>query len=414
MEPIIKPFLFSRTPPWRLKPEYADDDDYREEGIISYITSAWYKAEYWYSYVRACIKRMAEGDETANFLAFDYLTATYHNIKTPEMIKNEMDDADPITVQMEYLNIPSGSSGASYFKLNMFPRTVKRSFYPQRAETYNAKKNPYEIKKVDGEIRIISIDVATRANKNNDQTSISCVRMIPMMGKGYKRSLVYMENHKGANTVSQAKRIKELHYDFENDYIVLDLLNAGVGVFDSLSQVTSHEERGIDFPPFTVVNDPFIDEKVREEMKERTLGINALPIIFPITASQQLNSQIAVAFRSSLQKKLWEFLIPEGEAEVFLTKNNKEFLDVDDSSTRAFFLSSYVNVGLFVGECINLDMSLVNGLIKLTEKPGNYRDRYTSVSYCNWIISNVFDKFLLKENEELDDWEILMGVTNIL
>lgn len=228
LEAVIKPFLFSRTPPYRLKSEYADRDDLKEEGIISYITSAWYKSEYWYTYVKSTIKRMVNGDTSANFLALDYLISLRHNIKTEQMLKNEMNDADPITVQMEYENIASGQSGKSYFTMSMFKRTMKRSFYPQRNDVYNEKKNPFEIKKVDGEIRIISVDIATRANKANDQTIISCARLIPTKGKGYIRHLVYMESHKGKNTILQAKRIKEVFHDFEADWIVLDLQNAGI------------------------------------------------------------------------------------------------------------------------------------------------------------------------------------------
>jgi hypothetical protein len=228
LESILKPFLFSRMPPYRLKQEYANVAELKEEGIISYITSAWYTAEYWYEYVKSCIKRMVSGDTTANFLAFDYLITVYHNIKTEEMIKNEMTDADAMTVQMEYLNIPSGSSGKSYFKPSLFRRDIKRAFYPQKDDTFNVRDNPYNIKKTEGEIRIVSVDVATRANKINDQTIMSCIRMIPNIGKGYERQLVYMESHKGANTVTQAKRIKELFFDFDTNYIVLDLQNVGI------------------------------------------------------------------------------------------------------------------------------------------------------------------------------------------
>lgn len=228
LEQIIKPFLFSRMPPYRLLPEYRNDVLLKEEGIISYITSAWYTAEYWFANVKSCIKRMAKGDTTANFMALDYFISIYHNIKTPEMIRNEMADNDAVNIQMEYYNIPSGSSGKSYFKPSLFPRTLKRSFYPQKEDSFNIKKNPYEMKKVEGEIRMLSVDVATRANKTNDQTIISCIRMIPMLGKGYERQLIYMESHKGTNTLSQAKRIKEIFFDFESDYLVLDLQNAGI------------------------------------------------------------------------------------------------------------------------------------------------------------------------------------------
>jgi hypothetical protein len=414
LEQVIKPLLEVRTPNFRTKPEYRDNPDYREDGIISYITSAWYTAEYWYTYVRACIKRMVAGDESANFLAFDYLISIFHNIKTEEMIKNEMGDNDAISVQMEYLNIPAGTSSKAYFKPQMFSRLIKRAFYTQREETYNQKKNPYEIKKVDGELRFISVDIATRAGKANDNTIVSCARLIPMMGRGYERHLIGMESFKGVNTLLQAKRIKEVFTDFDANFIVLDLQQAGVSVFDALSQVTRSDERGLDFPPFTVAEYDFVDEKLKDELRGRTLGLNAMPVVFPILASQSLNSQMAASFRSSLQRKLWQFLIPEGTAEEWLTKNNKEFIsDSNDSSVFAHFMNPYVQTGFLVSECINLDMTLVNGMIKLTERPGCYKDRFSSVMYMNWIISQ-FDKDLLKQNEDTDDWSVIQSFTYIM
>jgi len=323
------------------------------------------------------------------------------------MIRNETQDMDAVTIQMEYLNIPAGSSGKAYFKPALFDRKLKNAFYPQRDETYNAKKNPHDMKKVDGEIRMVSVDVATRANKVNDNSIVSCVRLIPLIGKGYERHLVYMESHKGQHVGVQAKRIKEIFYDFESDYICLDLQNAGIGVFDSLSEPTLCEERGVTFPALTVVDEMFdIRDEIRDDLrKNHTRGINALPVIFPISANQALNAQIATYFRSSLQKKLWKFLIPEADAEEHLTKTNKEFTaNAMDSETTAFFLHPHVQTGLFINECINLDMSLSNGMVKLTEKSNSYKDRYVAVAYSNLIISSYFDKNLLTEFEDSDDF----------
>jgi len=126
------------------------------------------------------------------------------------------------------LNIPSGSSGKSYFRPTLFDRKLKQAFYPQKEDTYNSKHNPYGIKKLDGEIRFVTVDVATRANKVNDNSIIGCIRAIPLMGRGYERYLCYMESHKGQHVGVQAKRIKEIFDDFDADYIVLDLQNAGV------------------------------------------------------------------------------------------------------------------------------------------------------------------------------------------
>jgi hypothetical protein len=354
---------------------------------------------------------MASGDESANFLALDYLITIFHNIKTEEMIKNEMADMDAVSIQMEYLNLPSGTSGKSYFKPTLFHRNIKKAFYPQKDEDY--KKNFNEFKKSDGELRFVTVDVATRANKVNDNTIIGCVRAIPIIGRGYERHLIYMESHKGQHVGVQAERIKKIFYDFNSDYIVIDLQNAGIGVFDSLSEVTICDDRGESYPPMTVVGGEFdfVKDEVRQELlTQHTRGVNALPIIFPISASQSSNSQMATLFRSSLQKKLWNFLIADGDAEEFLLKTSKEFIsNPNDSEIFAYFLNPYIQTGLLVGECINLDMSLVGGLVKLMEKAGCYKDRYSAISYLNFIIAQ-FDQALLRENDNEDDFSIVANL----
>jgi len=410
LDSVLRPFLFSRKPPYMQNPKYGTRPELKEEGIISYITSAGFKSEYWFNMVKRTIKRVVDGDETANFLAMDYLITTYHNIKTEEMIRNESTDMDSLTKQMEYLNIPAGSSGKAYFKMSMFNRVMRRAFYPQRVETYNQKRNPYAIDKVAGEIRMVSVDIATRAGKANDNTIISCARLIPMMGRGYKRMLVYMESHKGINTLVQAKRIKQIFFDFEADWLVLDLKNAGISIFDSLSQTTIDEERGVDYPAMTVADSEFIDEKVKEELVDRTLGAEPIEVVFPISATGLLNSQIAVAFRSSLQKHLWEFLITDMEGEEFLLETNKDYVsNLDNSELRAFYMSPYVQTNLMINESVNLNMKLLSGNIKLEESEGAYKDRYTSVSYLNWIAS-FFDLDILKQDDNKSDLEAMASV----
>jgi hypothetical protein len=238
-----------------------------------------------------------------------------------------------------------------------------------------------------------------------------------MVGKGMERTLLYIESHNGTHTGVQAQRVKEIYYDFEADYIIQDIANAGIGIFDSLSSPTVSDERGITFPAMTVVGREFdiIDEKLREDLeREHTLGVNALPVIFPIRASEASNSQMAVSFRSSLQKKLWNFLSTEADAELYLMKSQKEFIkDSNDSSSYGFFLSPYVQTSLLINECIGLDMTLTGGLIRLKEHPGARKDRYSSVSYANFIIS-FFDKDLLRETQEQNNLSIFESMTMVM
>jgi len=423
IESVIIPFLETRNPPYRQLPEFTDNSLYEEEGRISYITSAGYKSESWFNYVKTTIKRMLAGDETANFMALDYLICLRHGIKTKQMLRNEMQDNDEITNQLEYLNVPSGQSGKSFYRMSFFPRKMKRAYYPQYPETYIsandyqhlAKKNPYNTPKTDGEFRLLSIDIAARANKKNDITSIWVARMIPMMGKGYNRQLVYGESFKGANQVFQAKRVKQVFYDLDCDFLDMDVGGLGIGVYDPLTQVTPDEERGIEYPPFTIVEDFELDisQTIKEDLIKRTLGADPKHVIFPINASLDLNSDIAIAFRGSLQKKMWDFLIGDAEAEEFLLKNHKELLS-DDSELKAFLLNPYVQVNLLIGECLNLNLEHRGGKIRLTETPGSHKDRFSSVSYLNYIVDKYFDPTIKLERQDEDEWETLMKATSFL
>ena len=63
-----------------------------------------------------------------------------------------------------------------------------------------------------------------------------------------------------------------------------------------------------------------IEDSVYKELFDRTLGINALPVVYCFSATPKLNSILAVEMRDKLQKKLWGFLIDETKAEEYLIK----------------------------------------------------------------------------------------------
>jgi hypothetical protein len=58
-------------------------------------------------------------------------------------------------------------------------------------------------------------------------------------------------------------------------------------------------------------------------------------------------------------------------------------------------------------------MMLTNGLIKVYEKEGHHKDRYTSISYLNYV-AGFFDKDLLKETDNTSDLESILNITQIV
>ncbi|HSH51935.1 MAG TPA: hypothetical protein VK982_09465, partial [Bacteroidales bacterium] len=217
---IVRPFAAVRQAPYLKNPKYSH---LVEEPIEVLITSAYYKNLWWYDEMEENIKLMLKG-EKAGVIFFDYPIAIRHGIKTKKVIAKDKQKMDMVSFQQEYENIPFGENSNAYFKLEMFSsnRNIKKIFYPIRKDNIYKNKNPFDIKRKEGEIRIVSVDIATRKGKANDNTIITCIRGLPTK-KGYMREYVYMESHQGEHTGKQALRIKQIYKDFKADYIVLDI-----------------------------------------------------------------------------------------------------------------------------------------------------------------------------------------------
>jgi hypothetical protein len=394
-------------------PEYENVNELIEEPKEVFISSAYHKGLWWYDETKKNLKDMIKG-KNSMVICLDYSLALKHRIKTSARIRQEKSKMDDITALEEYDNIPWGENANAYFRLSMFEklRKIDRAFYPQRNDNYDPKKNPYDVvkKKEDGEIRIISCDIASRGGSANDLAVTSCFRLLPTR-KGYMRELVYMESFSGKDTISQGLRIKQIWKDFLADYIVLDVANIGLSVYEQLGIVTKDAERGDEYPAMTVMIHNTIDQKDYDELLNHTTSLNALQIIYPITASAKLNSQIAVEMRDKLQRKLFAFLLSDTDAETYLLANNKEYANPQtDSDIKARILAPYVQTNFLINESINLEMTLVSGNVKLDTATATARkDRYSSVSYGNYFVS-LLDKDLLHEDDDSDDYEIFSAL----
>lgn len=399
---IVKPFAYARQTPYLKNPKYSGVKVLIEEPRQILISSAYHKGLWWYKETLDTIKMMLTGQDVG-FIAFDYLIALKHNIKTKKAIARDRSTMDSITFLEEYENIPFGENSSAYFKLDMFQknRKIKKAFYPLKYDDYDKKKNPNEIKKVDGEIRVISVDIATRKGKKNDNTIITCIRALPT-SKGYEREYVYMESHNGEHTEKQALRIKQIYYNFEADYIVLDLQQAGITVFERLAVITKDEERGVEYDAFTVYEHKSLSKNLIEELKEKTLAINAKPIIYPIMAGAKDNNDIAVNFRDNLQRGMCSFLVDENDGEDYLQKKNKDFSQSQDINLIVWYLHPYKQFSEMINETINLEYSMSGGYIKLETVGTARRDRYTSCSYGGFFISLLEQDLLKEKNDDTD------------
>jgi hypothetical protein len=173
----------------------------------------------------------------------------------------------------------------------------------------------------------------------------------------------------------------------------------GVAIFEQLAVVTKDYERDVEYNAFTVFEHKSLSRQLIDELREKTLSANAVPVIYPISASASLNSDIAVDFRDKLQKNMISFLIDESEAEDFLSKKNKDFSNTEDINLKTWYLHPYRQFSELVNESVNLEYKIVSGNVKLETTGTSRKDRYTSCSYGNYFAS-LLESELLKEKDD--------------
>ncbi|MHC9080418.1 terminase large subunit domain-containing protein [Bacillus altitudinis] len=393
LKTVLKPFLnVYRQPPYLKKEKYRH---LTEENIEVYISSAHYTSNWMWKSMQAARDAMLKGRDTMIF-SLDYLTSIYHGLLSKERIDKdrESSDFDEISFTMEYENLMYGQNSNALYKLDDITknRTLKKPFYPISNIEYSTQKQKRKEKLKDGEIRILSVDVALMGGDANDNTVITCMRLLPN-GDKYQRKVPYIETLEGNHTEDQAIRIKQLFEDFQASYVALDTHGNGMSVYDALAKVNYDEERDVEYEAWCAFND--------EEMRKRAKTPNPLPVVFSIKGNTKLNHEIASALRVNLQSSNIELLISEIEGSDFLSdKSSYKNADIED---KVRMKTPYIQTTLLVNELVNLNHEIVGGFIKIKEKSGKRKDRYSSLAYGNYLARHLESERLTKNNFDHDD-----------
>lgn len=417
LDSVVSPMKYIRPAPFRNKDEYKH---LIEDTKMVSISSAGLKQNWWYWYTIQQIYIKCFGDKTGlvrkedvGFLAFDYLTSIEHHIKSAKDIASDKKTFDYITFECEYRNIPYGINENAFFTFDSFEeaRTIKQAFYPRRLEEYVSGKWKYTIKKIPGEKRVIAADLASSAAKNSDNSSYVCARLLPTANKGYVRNIVYLETLNGITGPAQALRLRQLMTDFEADALVLDMRNLGTTIFQIMTDVIKDDERGCEYPPITVAYHETIANKYDEYMQQ-TISPNAIPCIYPIHATAELNSNMAVNFKDKLKTGMIKMLVSTEEAEKKFHKDiGMRFYtpEVGDWGGRPWLLAPYEQTTQLINEALALSVYVQNGNIKLVEPKKSTKDRIISLMYLNYYAS-LLDSELLKNDDGMD---LLKGIEKI-
>lgn len=405
VDKVLKPFQMTRPSQFRTNEEcekygvkYKENDEFLEEAVNIYISSA-APTSHWMGKLLKDTVSSKYGDNSACMLATDYSIALKHAIKTRAQLIEAKRSTDPITWREEYENEMLREGANSYFTYGLLTKnqTNKKAFYPRRYEDVrNKHKNPYSIPKQPGEIRILTCDMAfiERSNKN-DNSCFTCIRALPesmtytsenIDGKvvevknGYRRIVPYIEANPGSDVDKQAIRIKQLYYDFEADYCILDTRNGGILTYDRLAKILYDESRDCEYPAWRCMND--------KDIAKRVNVAGAVKNVFTINASQKLNNDIAIALRGTLESHMIDLLVNLDEAKDILESHIPEYTSTPDVDVAVFYERPYLETQALINEMMSLEYTRneQTGIITLFETGSNTKDRYVSLAYGNYFI----------------------------
>lgn len=359
-------------------PKYKDHP--KEVNTETYISSAHYKYHYSWNRFKAFFKSMIKGENYV-CMGFPYQLPVSEGYYPVEQIREEMqeDDFNSIKFSMEMDSLFFGENSNAFYSYTDLEinRVLDIPVYPPGFYAVlgdpKFKYKPSE----NGEIRLIAMDIATQGGSKNDNTCYVVYSLKPNDSLQYERSIIYIEVLNGGHTEDQAIRLRQLFEDFEGDFVAIDTMGVGIGVFDCLVRELVDEERGKVYAPWTCVNDA--------SMAERCKDPDAKPVIYSIKATAQMNNDMAVGFRDCLKRGKVRLLVSEIDGQETLLKN--KYYNKLPEEDKVMFQLPFYNTTMLINETINLSYEVVGGKIKVSEPAGMRKDRYSAASMGNYVAS---------------------------
>lgn len=394
---VLKRFLGSpRQPPYLSNPEYKGKEEWLETNIEIYMSSCWFKSHWSYTKSKAYTVNLLGGRDGYFVCALPYQIAIKEGLKKRIEIEDEMSEADfdETTFSMEMGCIPFGSTDGAFFAFDDISRRrrLQTALYPSNVTSKKVFKIP---DLVPNERRILSVDIALMAStKNkNDASSIIINSAIPTNNNVYTSNIVYLENHEGLNTDELALIVRRLYKWYKCTDLVIDTNGVGLGVYDALIKDMFDHETGEFYHALSCRNDKVMADRCKVD--------NAPKVIWSVKASASFNSEICTLLRSGFQKGKINLLISELECEDVLKEKISNFSNLLDGQKMDYKMP-FIQTTLLVYELINLGHEVKGTNVKIIEKSGMRKDRYSSLAYNYWVQCQLEREILNKPQKKFN------------
>lgn len=391
IDTVFKKFLTSRRmPPYKELTEAERKAEYAKEPNKScFLSSAYFKDHWSYNKMLDTFKLMLDDNKTDFVCGLPYQLSIQEGLLFPEDVETDMLEADfnEIKWSMEMEAMWFGDEDGSFFDFNSISKN-RRINYPMLPDKLssllgNSQKVKIPPKQL-GEKRILSADIALMSSKkhNNDATAVFINQMMPTKAGRYTNNIVYSDTFEGLHTEDQALIIRKMYDEFQCDYIVLDCTGLGLGVYDALVRDMVDPDTGEIYPALSCYNN--------QEMAERCTVKGADKVIWAIKGNPTINSECAVLLREGFKSGKIRLLVTEYDGESLLS-DIKGYGSLSPSEKTKLQMP-YVHTTLLIDELVNLQHDESGGRVRVFEKTGRRKDRYSSLSYNYYVATQLESK----------------------
>lgn len=167
----------------------------------------------------------------------------------------------------------------------------------------------------------------------------------------------------------------------------------GLGVYDALAREISDPDTGELYPALSCIND--------KTMADRCTVVGADKVIWSIKASAQFNSDCAVLLRDGFKSGRIRLLVTEYDADQLLG-DLKRYNSLNPPEKMQFKLP-YIHTTMLIDELVKLQHDETGGKVKVYERSGMRKDRYSSLSYNYYVATQIEKKFSRRFTSGTDD-----------
>ena len=373
---VLRKFLTTtRMPGYLSNPEYAH---LQERNSEIYMSSAFYQSHWAFDKVKAYFANMLDDKRKYFCCGLPYQLAIKEGLLQREQVEDEMseDDFDDIAFSMEMGALFYGDSDGAFFRYDDISkhRKIKNAYYS--LDMYDKRGiNVPEL--AYGEKRIMSVDVALMATKKhaNDATAIVINVAIPNNNNSYMSNIVYIETFEGLKTDELGIIIMRYFYKYKCTDLVLDCQGNGLGVYDFITKEQYDTTTGETYEAMCSCND--------DNMASRCTIKSANKVVWTIKANAEFNSIAATSLRAGIKNGNINFLASEFDVEDHIKKTSGySKMSVTEQSRLKL---PYIQTSFLINEMINLEHEIVNNKVKLKERTGMRKDRFSSLEYNYYI-----------------------------